>query len=134
MKIVFDTNVILSALITQGLSSRVLDICIDKHVLFISPWILDEVVDKLHIKFNIPFAEIERVKSFIKSIFIIVNPKGATPKICRDNDDNNILLLADEVSADIIITGDKDLLLLKRYHNAHVVLPRQFIEYYYKTE
>ena len=30
MKIIFDTNVILSALITQGLSSRVLDICIDK--------------------------------------------------------------------------------------------------------
>ncbi len=43
MKIVFDTNVILSALMSQGLSSRVLDICIDKHQLFISHWIIDRI-------------------------------------------------------------------------------------------
>ena len=36
MKIVLNTDVILSAFITQGLSSRVIDICIDKHQHFIS--------------------------------------------------------------------------------------------------
>ena len=134
MKIVFGSNVILSALITQGLSSRVLDICIDKHVLFVSPWIIDEVIKKLNVKLKIPSAEIERVRSFIHTLFINVNPKGALPSICRDKDDNNILLLAQDVDADVIITGDKDLLILKKYLDVHIISPRQFIEYYYKPE
>ncbi len=134
MKIVFDTNVILSALITQGLSSRVLDICIDKHVLFVSSWIIDEVIEKLNVKLNIPSTEIERISSFIHNVFNNVNPKGTLPSICRDKDDNNILLLAQDVAADVIITGDKDLLILKKYLDTHIISPRQFIEYYYKPE
>ncbi len=47
MRIFLDTNVILSAILTQGLSFRLLDLCIDKHDLFISNWIINEVSDKL---------------------------------------------------------------------------------------
>lgn len=134
MKIVFDTHVILSALITHGLSTRVLDICIDKHVLFVSPWIINEIIEKLNVKLNIPSAEIERASSFIHNVCINVNPKGALPSICRDKDDNNILLLAQDVAADVIITGDRDLLILKKYLDTHIISPRQFIEYYYKPK
>ena len=134
MKIVFDTNVILSALITQGLSSRVLNICIDKHQLFISPWIINEVLLKLDVKMHVPKSEIERVSIFLDNIFNKINPEGDLPKLCRDKDDNNILLLAQNVKANIIITGDNDLLSLKEYLKTKIISPRQFIEKYYKPE
>ena len=134
MKIVFDTNVILSALITQGLSSRVLDICIDKHQLFISPWIIDEVLLKLDVKMHVSKPEIDRVSAFLDNIFNKIVPEGDMPTVCRDKDDNNILLLAQTIEASIIITGDNDLLSLKEYIKTKIISPRQFIENYYKPE
>src|SRR4030067_1488972 len=128
MKIVFDTNVILSALISQGISFRVLDICIDKHQLFISPWIIHEVLLKLDTKLHTPKSEIERVNLFLDYVFININPDGPLPTICRDKDDNNILLLAQHVKANLIITGDNDLLSLNNYLNIKRISPRQFIE------
>ena len=132
MKIVFDTNVIISALITQGLSSRVLDICIDKHQLFISPWIINEVLLKLDKKIHTPKSELDRVNLFLDNVFINIIPNGDIPNICRDNDDNNILLLSQCALADLIITGDKDLLILNKYLKTKIISPRQFIEKYYK--
>jgi uncharacterized protein len=134
MKIVLDTNVILSALITQGLSSRVLDICIDKHQLFISPWIINEVLLKLDLKMHAPTAEIERVSAFLDNIFNNTDPKGDMPSICRDKDDNNVLLLAKSINANLIITGDKDLLSLNEYLTTKIITPRQFIEKYHKPD
>jgi uncharacterized protein len=134
MKIVFDTNVILSALITQGLSSRVLDICIDKHQLFISPWIINEVVLKLDVKMHAPKSEIDRVHAFLDTIFNKIIPEGNMPAICRDADDNNILLLAQTTMADLIITGDNDLLSLNKFLKTKIISPRQFIEKYYKPD
>ncbi len=128
MKIVFDTNVLLSALISQGLSSRVLEICIDKHLMYISSFIIDEVTEKLIQKFHVKSSEVKRVKDFLISISQLIDPKGQMPDTCRDKDDNNILHLADYVKADIIITGDKDLLVLKRFVNTKIINPRYFME------
>ena len=132
MKIVFDTNVIISALITHGLSYRVLDICIDKHVLFISDWIINELNETLDKKFDINQPELDRIIDFLYRSFIKIKPQGNKPTICRDVDDNNILFLAESVNADIIITGDDDLLILEKYKNIKILTPREFIEEYEK--
>ena len=99
MKIVFDTNVILSAFLTQGLSFRVLDICLDAHRLFISDFILNEGSDKLRNKFAIPKKEEARVMKLLKEMFYKLNPKGDPPDICKDKDDNAILHLAQFIKA-----------------------------------
>jgi len=132
MKIVFDTNVLLSAFITQGLSTRVLDICIDYHQLFISEFIINEVVEKLEIRFKVKKNEIKNVKIFLTNAFLKIEPKSEKPAICRDKDDNNILQLADYINAHLIITGDKDLLVLKEFNKTVIVSPRQFMEKYYQ--
>jgi len=132
MKIILDTNVILSAFITQGLSSRVLEICNDKHQLFISSWIINELIGKLKSKFKIPQKEINRFKDFLLTAFRVIQPKGEIPKLCRDKDDNNILYLAQYIDADLIITGDKDLLDLKNFQNCKIINPRTFMEKYHK--
>lgn len=132
MKIVFDTNVLLSAFITQGVSTRVLDICIDYHQLFISEFIINEVIEKLENKFKVKNNEIKIVRRFLTNAFLNIEPKSEKPSICRDKDDNNILHLADYINADIIITGDKDLLDLKDFKKIDIITPRQFMENYYK--
>ena len=94
MKIVPDTNVIISSFLTQGLSFRVLDISIDKHQLFISQWILDELYNSLITKLYITHEDMLKLKNFMNNIFIQVKPEGEKPNICSDMDDNNILWLA----------------------------------------
>lgn len=131
MKIILDSNVIISALTTQGLSSRVLDLCIDKHVIFISSWILDEVTRILSNKFKIESEKLTRIRNFIKSASFNIEPKGKKPSQCRDEDDNKILHLAKHVHADLIITGDEDLLILKTYKYTKIINPRQFMEHYF---
>lgn len=131
MKIVFDTNVILSAFITQGLSSRVMDICIDSHRIFISPGIITEVLEKLLTKFRVKVSELKRVKDFLLNVSHKIDPKGPIPTVREDKDDNNILHLSEFVDADLIITGDKDLLVLKKYSNAKIINLRMFMEEFY---
>jgi len=132
MKIVFDTNVILSAILTQGLSSRVLDLCIDEHELFISSWIIDEVSDKLQNKFQFSDNDHKSVLAFLQNVFMFATPTGKIPDACSDKDDNNILHLAEYVQGDLIITGDKDLLSLKLYREIIIIKPRQFMERFYQ--
>ena len=105
MKVVFDSNVIISALVTHGLASRVFDICLDEHSLLISDWIINEVTEKLEVKFNIKHGETKRVKSYLNKAFIKVDPAGVRPDVCRDKEDNNLLHLAEFAKADVIITG-----------------------------
>ncbi len=131
MKIVIDTNVILSALITQGVSYRVLEICLDKHELYISNWIVKEVKNKLSSKFKVPKDKINRVLLFLEKAFKKILPKGKLPEVCRDANDNNILHLAEYVNAELIVTGDKDLLVLKKYKNVKITNPLGFMRKYH---
>ncbi len=128
MKVVLDSNVIISALITQGLSSRLFDICIDKHVIFISAWILDEVTRILRTKFIVEHEKITRTKNFLLSTCVFIKPEGNIPTQFRDQDDNNILHIAETVKAEIIITGDEDLLILKEHLSTKIISPRIFME------
>lgn len=130
MKIIFDTNVILSAFLTQGMSWRVFEKCLDEHEVFISDWIIKEVREKLTKKFKVPKEEVDKALKFIKSNFFVVVPKGNKPKKSRDEDDNNLLLLADFISAKALITGDKDLLTLKKYKKTTILNPTKFYQKY----
>ena len=46
--------------------------------------------------------------------------------ICRDKDDDEILALARSLSVDYIVTGDKDLLVLKKFESIPIITPRDF--------
>jgi len=129
MKIVLDTNVIISAFISSGLANRVFEKCIEKHKLFISDWIITEVTEKLENKFRVPENLIEKIKNYFETYFNRIDLKNIElPYICRDKDDNNILALAKLADVDIIITGDKDLLILKEYQKIKIIDPRKYYD------
>lgn len=128
MNIVFDTNVILSAFLTEGLSHKVFHSCIGKHKLFISDWILSELRDKLVNKFGVPKTKILKLLSFLKKVCYLIEPKGELVIESRDKKDNPVLLLADYSRADLLITGDKDLLEMVKYMKVKIVNPRYYFE------
>jgi len=133
MKIVLDTNVVLSTFLTQGMSSLVVEKCLKEHRVYISNWIKKEVKGNLRKeKFHFTKNEIEATLKFINSACLTVEPEGKLPNSCRDKDDNNLLLLADYVSARALITGDNDLLTLKKYKKTLILTPRDFYQKYLK--
>jgi len=79
-------------------------------------------------KFKVPVENILRFTDFVRSTFEFVKPHGPMPKKCRDEDDNKILHLADHANADEIITGDDDLLSLRKFKGISIITPRQFME------
>lgn len=126
MKIIIDTNVLISAFLFSGLSADVYDYCYIYHEIYISKWIINELIEKLELKFKIPKKEITKIILQLKQGCKIINPEGQTPNICRDKDDNNILCLGKFIKSDFIITGDSDLLDIKLFENIKIVNPREF--------
>jgi uncharacterized protein len=49
--------------------------------------------------------------------------------LCRDEDDNFLLALAKDSKADFLITGDKDLLVLKQFENTSILTLTEFLDH-----
>ena len=126
MKIVLDTNVLISAFLFKGLSASVYDYCVSHTEVHLSVWIMNEFLEKLDEKFSIDSATRKAIAGVIEERVTISEPTVPLPAVCRDKDDNHVLRIAESISADFIITGDKDLLVLKEYKHIKMVTPRKF--------
>jgi uncharacterized protein len=128
MKIVIDTNVLISSLLFKGFSTKVFDFCISHYNTFSSDWLLEELEEKLSQKFKLTDEQIETFLTLLKERMSIVHPFNDLPDACRDADDNHVLQIADYIQADYILTGDKDLLVLEQYKQTKIASPRQFYD------
>jgi len=59
----------------------------------------------------------------------VVIPSKLEGQICRDLDDDNILAAAVSGNCDCIVTGDEDLLVLKRFEGVDIFTPRNFLDH-----
>lgn len=59
----------------------------------------------------------------------VVKPSRLASPVCRDEDDDNILALAVTGNCALIITGDKDLLVLKQFDKVEILSPGEFQTY-----
>ena len=126
MKIFFDTNVIISAFITHGHASELFSYCLANHRNYTSDFVIAELEKNLT-KFDYSEEEIKIVTGFLNINFSIISGYNKLEdRICRDEDDNNILAAACKSEVDCIITGDKDLLVLKKYNDISILSPRDF--------
>lgn len=128
MKVVLDSNVIIAAFAARGLSSALFELCLDRHTIVLSDFILAEVRRALTQKLKMPQHTIDTIESYLKEICVLSLFDKLTKNICRDKDDDNIIALAVSAAADFIITGDKDLLVLQKYQSIRIVSPREFWE------
>ena len=129
MKILFDANVIISALIVKGVSFEVVKYAKKKHNVFISDFIIREIKNKLKNKFKFNDKEIKKVLSFLNTYFQNAGKVENIERVCRDKEDDSILSAGLKIKADVIITGDDDLLSLKRYKSIDIIKPSDFWRY-----
>jgi len=129
LKIVLDTNVLVSALLFKGEFSKLL-FPLKKFILLFSEETLNEFIKALHYpKFSLTKDEIEYLLQFeILPYSKIVEVTFKFDKeICPDKDDLKFLELAVSAKADYIITGDKDLLNLKEINKIKILSPKKFL-------
>ena len=128
MKILLDTNVLIAALISRGICHELLEYCVLRHTLFTSEFILSETQEKLIEKFAYSAELAAEVETVLRLRMKVVKASRLETPACRDPDDDNILAAALSGHCDCIITGDKDLLVMKQYEGVEIFSPRDFLE------
>ena len=128
MKLVVDTNVLVAGLVADGLCRDILKRRLPACELFTSRALLDELAEKLKEKFGLDPGGLPLLKIYAEEA-TVVKPKPLARPVCRDSDDDEVLATALAAEAEIILTGDKDLLVLKEFQGIKIFSPRQFIEW-----
>lgn len=127
MRVVIDTNVFVSALHFGGVLAAIFDLLRQgAFQLYLSPPIVAEIREVLAERFAWTEDELAAFLSPILAEATFVWPSSVV-SVCDDEDDNRILECALEAHADVIVTGDKDLLRLGQFQNIPVVAPRAFL-------
>jgi len=76
-----------------------------------------------------PVNEIQNIiKKDILPFFDVVDPVLDSPAICRDPEDDKFISCAISGSADLLVTGDKDLLDLGHVKVVKIITPSRFLE------
>ena len=128
MKAVFDTNVLIAAFLTEGLCSGLL-IRARKQAfnLVLCDDIIREFEGILMKKFKLTSIDISEISTIVsEAVSEILHKLGPIPNICGDPNDDMIIACAMDAAADYIVTGDEDLLILKRYKDIVIINPRNF--------
>jgi putative PIN family toxin of toxin-antitoxin system len=131
IRVVLDTNVLISALLLKGELSRIVGLWQKGKI---APVISKETFDELRTvleypKFSLSRAEIKSlIEHDILPFFEVVNVSKHVKGACRDPGDDKFISCAISASVDWIVTGDKDLSDLKKYQSIRIIHPSDFIK------
>ena len=128
MKVVLDANVIIAAFAARGLCEAVLELCISDHEIIVSRHLLAEVQGHLVSKIKLPTEVAKEIVVLLEDRGVLVDPASVDQSACRDRNDLPILGLAVAADADYIVSGDKDLLVLKHHRDIPICSPRAFAD------
>ncbi len=127
IKLVLDTNVLISSTLWKNSSSQKLLLQLIKSNAEI--YYSDEIIKKkkkvLDRDFDYSEKEIEDIVIIIKSFSINVDPRIKLDVVKEDPDDNKILECASESKSDYVITYDKHLLRIKKFDNIKIITPEE---------
>lgn len=126
MKVFLDTNVVASATATRGLCADVLRTVIEFHDLVVSDHLVEELQRVLNDKFGASPDVIADVVWLLRQDTITAEPIPLADVPLKDLADVAIVSSAVNSGADILITGDKEVLGLKRVGSLRIITPRQF--------
>jgi putative PIN family toxin of toxin-antitoxin system len=129
-KVVFDTNIFISAIIFGGNPRTCLELARQGEIkLYISSLLLLELAGKLREKFDFSEEDIDNILVGISVFSEMTSPTTEISLIKSDPDDNRILEIAKEVEADYVISGDKKHILpLKEFGKTKIVDAADFLK------
>lgn len=124
LRVVFDSNVYISALLFDGPPRRILELAMQRRVILIaSVAIINETAGKLRDKFSWPEHRIQQFVRATSHLAELQKPKKRISAV-SDEADNMVLECAVAGGANLIISGDKHLLRLKSYKNIPIQKPK----------
>jgi putative PIN family toxin of toxin-antitoxin system len=129
VRVFLDTNVLVAAFATRGLCADVFRLVLAEHELLVSAALIEEVTRTLTKKIRVPDQVVREIVVFLRASASIVESAPERPPIAvRDPDDVVILGEALSGGADVLVTGDKDLLVLGEVGALRILNPRGFWE------
>ena len=128
MKVVFDTNILVSALVFPGgrADAALRRIVEEQDQLIISKAILAELLRVLGSKFSRHSEELAHVAVFLSELALTVKPRRRL-RVVKDEPDNRILECALTGRAEVIVTGDHSLLALGEYKGVRIIRLREYL-------
>jgi putative PIN family toxin of toxin-antitoxin system len=128
-RVVADTNIYISALMFGGLPGVLLDLgLMQAFRLVISPALLDELEDKLRVKFGVLAQDAAAIRVKLESAGDLIDPAIVLDVVTDDPDDNRVLECAVAGRADYIVSGDRHLLKLKEHAGIPILTAREFLD------
>lgn len=126
-----DSNVLLSRLLwPPSLPAQAVGIALRRGTVLISDTLVAELAEVLGRPKIARYVQRQDAEAFIHALGGIAERVALTTHIqaCRDPRDDHILSLAVSGSADLIVTGDRDLRALHPFRSIGILTPRQFLE------
>ena len=129
MRVVLDTNVIVSGLNFPGNERLVLDLARRRRIdLYLSPFILSEASGVLVRKFGWSDEEAAAALAGLRDVATIIEPAPRPPAVEGNEGDNRVLECAVEAAADFLVTGDRrHLLPLGVHHGVAIANAPRFL-------
>ncbi|HET7292731.1 MAG TPA: putative toxin-antitoxin system toxin component, PIN family [Vicinamibacteria bacterium] len=127
MRVFLDTNVLVAAFATRGLCADLLRMVLAEHELLSSTTVCEELTRTLIEKVRVPDATAREIAAFVRASASFPDTLGGPPPVAiRDPDDAVILSEALVLRADVLVTGDKDLLEAGEVPGISILDPRGF--------
>lgn len=127
MKVFLDTNVLVSGFATRGLCADVIRLVLAEHELITADVVLNELKRVFKHKIQLPGEQIQEILTFLESQTVQPQPISLSSIPVRDEDDQWVLASALAAKADVLVTGDKDLLdVAEQVSDLTITDPRGF--------
>ncbi len=128
MNVCFDTNVVVSAVATRGICADLINVAIAEHRLIVGPTILGELRQVLLTKLRLPVAVATEYEALLRLHATMVSEAKQLNFPELDESDQKVLAEAVAGQADVLVTGDQDLLLIATRSPVRIMTPRGFWE------
>lgn len=129
MRVALDTNVVFAAFATRGLCADLLQVVLAEHQLVLGETVLTELHRTLTRKLRMPGQRADEIVAFLREQAVeVVGNAPPSPIPVRDADDEHVLAEAIAGNAEVLITGDADLLGVAARAPLSIVAPRAFWE------
>jgi putative PIN family toxin of toxin-antitoxin system len=128
VRVCLDTNVLIAAFASRGLCSDVLRAVLTEHDLILGEVILTEFRRVLKTKFKVPEDRIASAVAAFSTVEIVPKPAEPSALQMRDRADRWIIATALVGKADVLVSGDSDLLDVADQAPLPILSPRAFWE------
>ena len=126
MRVFLDTNVLVATFATRGLCADVMRVVLAEHQLITGEVVLAELRAVLIRRIKLPQATVEDIVALLRDQEVVPKPSKPSDVSIRDPDDRWILASATAGRADVLVTGDRDLLDVAGKAPLPILAPRGF--------